>query len=165
MGELTKEDGQGVPGARAFARRPGGFEGSWPTEGVGAGLASSPNPSTVGPRLDHGRRGECCGHVPAGGSADRVALPEGWACRGSWRGREAQGSADAGRAEGGGDRGDGLRAATAGSGAVDVDADRRGGGSPKDRRHGGPRDDPQDAESPRAEAVAGKKWLSSTSNG
>src|SRR6266511_736179 len=168
MGELTKEEGRRVPRARAFGRGPGGIEGLGQEEGEGAGLAARAHSAAARSGLDHGRHGGGRRHVSGGGSPGRLAWLEGWARRGAWRGCAAHVAETPGRAEGGGDRGDGLRAATAGSGGVDVDADRRGGGSPKDRRHDGPRDDPQDAESPRAEAVAGKKcgasrrWMRST---
>src|SRR6266542_1426704 len=165
MNELTEEGCQAGPAARAFGRGPGGIEGAGPEEGEGSGLASSANSAVARPGLDDGRRCEGRGDLSAGGAAGPAAVPGGWSRRGAGRGREAEAGEAAGRAPGGCHRGDGLRASTAWSVGVVSGTDCRGGGPPKNRGQGGTRDDSPDAEAPRAEAVAGKKWLSSTSNG
>src|SRR6266496_6100117 len=168
MGEFTRDSAQSVSRSRAFGRGPGRIEGVGPAASFRASVAASSHSSTAGRWLDHGGRGERRGYIPAGSTAGRVAVPEGRACGSAGRGREAEAGEAARCQAAGSDRGDGLRAAAAGTVAMDADAGRRGGSPKTDRRQDRPRDDSQNADPPRAEAVAGKKcgafrsWTRST---
>src|SRR5712691_9318532 len=137
-------------------RRSRGVEGARQEAGVGAGVATCADPPTPRRRLEDGRCSGSGGDVFARGAARWVALLGRWAGEGAGRGREAEAGEDAGCSAGGGNRGNGLRATAAGSVAMDIGIGRRGGEAEKDRGDSGPRDDPQDADPPRAEAVAEK---------